>query len=138
MRGSCKNSTLQELPLMHKNREGDIMIIGSIVIHCYEFEKMIDFWQKALNYSPREPPTDDWAVLIAPEKNVPNLSFQRREKKRDRRNWMHLDLYTNNQKEEVERLLSLGAKKYEWRYKGGEDYIVLEDPDGNLFCVVQK
>ena len=114
------------------------MKIGSIVIHCFEFDKMVDFWGKALNYSLREPKTDDWAVLTDPEKKGPNLSFQKREKRRDRRNWIHLDLYTWDQKSEVERLLKLGAQKYPWRYKGNEDYVVLEDPDGNLFCVVQK
>ena len=114
------------------------MKIGSIVIHCFEFDKMIEFWAKALNYLPREPKTADWVVLTDPQKKGPNLSFQKRTVKRERRNWVHLDLYTNDQKGEVERLLSLGAKKYAWRYEGNEDFIVLEDPDGNLFCVVQK
>jgi len=114
------------------------MKIGSIVIHCFEFEKMVEFWGKALNYHPREPITDDWAILTDPEKAEPNLAFQKRDKKRDRRNWIHLDLYTDDQENEVNRLLKIGAKKYEWRYEVDADYVVLEDPDGNLFCVVQK
>ena len=28
------------------------MKIGSIVIHCFEFDKMVGFWGKALNYHP--------------------------------------------------------------------------------------
>jgi len=43
-----------------------------------------------------------------------------------------------DQEVEVERLLSLGAKKYPWRYRPGADFVVLEDPGGNLFCVVAK
>lgn len=54
-----------------------------------------------------------------------------------KRSWLHLDLYTANQREEVERLLALGASRYSWRYGPGADYVVLEDPDRNLFCVVQ-
>ncbi len=50
---------------------------------------------------------------------------------------MHLDLYTNNREGEVERLVKIGATRYPWRYKPDDDFIVLEDPDGNLFCVVQ-
>jgi catechol 2,3-dioxygenase-like lactoylglutathione lyase family enzyme len=114
------------------------MKIGSIVIHCFEFDKMADFWQEALHYRPREPKTGDWLVLTDPENKGPNLSFQKRDRKRERRNWVHLDLYTNDQKNEVERLLRLGAKRYPWRYPEKADYVVLEDPDGNLFCVVQK
>jgi hypothetical protein len=51
---------------------------------------------------------------------------------------MHLDLYTERRDAEVKRLLKLGAKRYPWKYKGHEDFVVLEDPDRNLFCVVQK
>ena len=39
------------------------MKIGSIVIHCYEFDCMVAFWQKALGYLPREPASADWVVL---------------------------------------------------------------------------
>ena len=114
------------------------MKIGSIVIHCYEFDSMVRFWQEALGYVPREPGSDDWIVLCDPRGRGPNMSFQKRERRRDRRDWMHLDLYTSAQEEEVRRLEQLGGKRYPWRYAKGADYVVMEDPDGNLFCVVQK
>ena len=50
---------------------------------------------------------------------------------------MHLDLYTNDQQGEVERLIEIGATRYPRTYSPDEDFIVLEDPDGNRFCVVQ-
>lgn len=49
-----------------------------------------------------------------------------------------MDLFSDNQKEEVERLLALGATRKKWDYEPDADYVVLEDPDGNPFCVVQK
>jgi catechol 2,3-dioxygenase-like lactoylglutathione lyase family enzyme len=112
--------------------------IGSIVIHCYEFEKMTEFWREALGYRYRDPPAADWAVLSDPSGQGPNLSFQKRDRQRERRNWIHLDLYTGDQQGEAERLIQLGAKPYPWRYPEDADYLVLEDPDGNLFCVVRK
>ncbi len=39
---------------------------------------------------------------------------------------------------EVDRLLGLGATRVDWRYPAGADYVVLADPDGNTFCVVEK
>jgi hypothetical protein len=81
------------------------MRIGSIVIHCHEFDRMVTFWQNAFHYVPRRPAKDGWVVLRDPEGKGPNLSFQLREKRRPRRNWMHLDLYTKKQEEEVNRLL---------------------------------
>jgi len=112
--------------------------IGSIVFHCFEFEKMVSFWKEALHYNFREPPSEDWAVITDPCGKGPNLSFQKRERKRERRNWIHLDLYTADQESEVRRLTAIGARLYPWRYPPDADYVVLADPDGNLFCVVQK
>ena len=114
------------------------MRIGSIVIRCYEFKKMLAFWQEALHYVPREPARGDWVVLRDPHGRGPNLSLDKYPEKRSgKRSRLHLDLYTNNQKAEVERLVELGARRYLWRYKATDDFVVLEDPDGNLFCVVQ-
>src|SRR5437773_4144366 len=31
-----------------------------------------------------------------------------------------------------------GDPRYPWRYKPGRDFVVLQDPSGNLFCVVEK
>jgi hypothetical protein len=50
----------------------------------------------------------------------------------------HLDLYASDQAAEVERLIGLGARRVDWRYPDGADYVVLADPDGNRFCVVRK
>jgi len=112
--------------------------IGSIVIRCFEFEKMLAFWQEALHYVPREPAKGGWVVLRDPEGRGPNLSLDQAPAKRSgKRGWLHLDLYSSDQAGEVARLVRLGAKEYPWRYEPDHDYIVLQDPDGNLFCVVQ-
>ena len=98
----------------------------------------MEFWQAALHYTPREPASGGWVVLRDPEGRGPNLSLQARERRAAQRSWVHLDLYTDERDREVERLLALGARRYPWRYRAGADFVVLEDPDGNLFCVVQK
>jgi len=114
------------------------MKIGSVVIRCYEFDRMLAFWQEALQYVPREPAKGGWVILRHPEGRGPNVSLQQvRAKRSGKRSRLHLDLYTNNREGEVERLMKIGATRYPWRYKPGHDFIVLEDPDGNLFCVVQ-
>jgi Glyoxalase-like domain len=50
---------------------------------------------------------------------------------------LHLDLYADDKDGEVERLVKLGARRYPWRYRPHSDFVVLEDPGGALFCVVQ-
>jgi catechol 2,3-dioxygenase-like lactoylglutathione lyase family enzyme len=115
------------------------MKIGSIVVRCNEFDRMLLFWQKALHYEPREPAQSGWVVLRDPDGKGPNLSLNRvSERRSGKRGRLHLDLYTDKRDAEVERLVAIGATRYPWRYKPGSDFVVLEDPDGNLFCVVQK
>jgi len=116
------------------------MKIGSIVIDCSEFDKMLAFWQEALHYVPREPAKDGRVVLRDPEGRNPNVSLNQVPEKRFRkgRNRLHLDLYTANREDEVKKLLKIGATRHPQTYEPDDDFRVLEDPDGNLFCVVQK
>lgn len=114
------------------------MKIGSIVTDCFNFHVVVRFWQDALGYVPREPGTDDWIVLRDPAGDGPNLSFQKYDKLATPRGRIHLDLYTPDQQSEIGRLEELGAKRYQWNYEPDADYVVMQDPEGNLFCVIQK
>jgi Glyoxalase-like domain len=50
---------------------------------------------------------------------------------------VHLDLYTSGQERHVERLVKLGATRADdWSYPDGADFVVMRDPDGNEFCVI--
>ena len=99
---------------------------------------MMKFWQEALGYVPVRPASGGFVILTDPAGKGPNISLdQSPEKWTGKRSWLHLDLYADNQEAEVERLIKLGAVQYPWRYEPDSDYMVLEDPDGNLFCVVQ-
>jgi hypothetical protein len=50
---------------------------------------------------------------------------------------IHLDLYAENQRDEVDRLVALGATRVQWdRLPDDADYVILADPEGNRFCVV--
>ena len=99
----------------------------------------MEFWQAALHYVPKYPPKDGWVILTDPHGNGPNLSLDKTgEKRTGKRSHLHLDLYASDQQSEIERLVGLGATRYPWRYKPDDDFVVLEDPDGNLFCVIQE
>jgi predicted enzyme related to lactoylglutathione lyase len=108
--------------------------VGSIVIDVKDFPRMMSFWQAALGYAPRRPPdpADDFVVLRDPAGRGPNVSIDGMEPYRNR---LHLDLYTDQPEREIQRLLDLGATLFREREEG-EDFVVLADPEGNLFCVV--
>lgn len=92
--------------------------------------------QEALRYLPREPPDEGWVVLRDPRGPNVNVSLNRVAEPRAGKSRLHLDLYTEDQAAEVSRLLALGATLHSRTPEPGEDFIVLADPEGNLFCVV--
>lgn len=49
------------------------MKIGSVVIDCIEFDKMLAFWQEALHYAPIEPAQGGWVVLRDSDGRAPNI-----------------------------------------------------------------
>jgi hypothetical protein len=116
--------------------------VGSIVVRCVRFEALLVFWQEALGYVPREPPRDGWVVLTDPAGRGPNLSLERVPEDvlppLGELSRVHLDLYTRDREAEVERLLALGATRYERENGPEHEFVVLVDPDGNRFCVVAK
>lgn len=111
------------------------MEIGAIVWGVKRLDLSIDFWTKALNYQLIRKDVD-FAILKPSKGNGLQLSLNAAvTSEKPRRH--HIDLFTSNQAEEVERLISIGATTVKWRYEAGADYVVLADPDGNPFCVVQ-
>lgn len=112
------------------------MRIGSVVVDCNDFVAMATFWRDALGYGPRELPEDDWVILRDPEGSNVNVSLQQVPEPRSGKNRLHFDLYTDEQEAEVERLLGLGAARHPRVPEPDEDFVVLTDPEGNLFCVV--
>jgi catechol 2,3-dioxygenase-like lactoylglutathione lyase family enzyme len=117
----------------------ECVAVGSIVIRCFEYERMFTFWQAALGYVVEHTdPNGGFVILHDPSGRGPNISIDQASVRRSgKRSWLHLDLYTTSRESEVKRLVALGATRYPWRYGPNPDYVVLEDPDGNLFCVVE-
>jgi catechol 2,3-dioxygenase-like lactoylglutathione lyase family enzyme len=109
--------------------------IGAIVWGVLDLQRGIEFWTQALNYKLSREPDVDFAILVPKEGEGVQLSLNKVTSVKPHRH--HLDLFTEDQAGEVERLLALGATRFEWDYEPEADYVVLADPDGNTFCVVQ-
>ncbi len=112
--------------------------VGSVVWGVRDVPRATAFWCSALHYRPREEPDDDWAVLVSPDGAGVQLAVKLVTSEAHTHRRHHLDLYADDQAAEVDRLLALGATRVDWRYGPDADYVVLADPDGNRFCVVQK
>ena len=111
--------------------------VGSIVLRVDDLERQTEFWQATLDYVRRESDSDDF-VLLRPRDGIgPNLSLDQVPSKLQIPPRLHLDLYTEDQAAEVERLFALGATEVYWYKRPVDaDYVILADPEGNRFCVV--
>jgi len=111
--------------------------IGSIVLRVDDLKRQTDFWTAALDYEPRKGDSEDF-VLLHPRDGVgPNVSLDRVNSTVQVPPRIHLDLYTEDQAGEVKRLIKLGATEVHWDKRPPDaDYIILADPEGNRFCVV--
>ena len=111
--------------------------VGSIVIRVDDLQRQTEFWTAALDYVPRAENDDDF-VLLRPKDGIgPNLSLDRVRSRLQVPPRIHLDLYAEDQAAEVERLIALGATEVHWDKRPPDaDYVILADPEGNRFCVV--
>jgi predicted enzyme related to lactoylglutathione lyase len=112
--------------------------VGSIVLRVDDLRRQTAFWAAALDYVPRDVPSDDDFMLLRPRDGVgPNLSLDRVRSTVQVPPRIHLDLYAEDQAVEVQRLIGLGATAVPWDKRPPDaDYVILADPEGNRFCVV--
>ena len=114
-----------------------MLSIGSIVIRVDNLERQMKFWQAALGYEPRQQTDADFVILQPPGGAGTCISLDRVPAAVQVPPRLHLDLYTEHQDDEVQRLLELGATRVEWSKRPADaDYVILADPEGNRFCVV--
>ena len=114
--------------------------LGFPVIGVSDLERATSFWAAALSLTP----TDEWATPTWRTLTTPDgdraLALMTSGSPAEPRPRVHLDLFvdtTVEQDAEVRRLLELGATETDWdSYPPEPDFVVLADPDGNLFCVV--
>ena len=104
--------------------------------------RAVAFWTQALDYVPKREikVEDDFVILVPAAGHGAHLAFQVSETPVQQHPRIHLDLYAGDaadQAAEVERLVALGATRVDWdRYPDDPDFVVLADPEGNRFCVI--
>ena len=111
--------------------------IGSIVLRVDDLERQTAFWEAALDYVRADKQSDDFELLRPRDGVGPSLALDQVPSTVQVPPRTHLDLFTEDQAAEVERLKALGAAEVHWDKRPADaDYVILEDPEGNRFCVV--
>jgi hypothetical protein len=129
-----------------------------VSIDCADPAALSRFWAEALRYVLNPPPEghDSWeswlsamgvpesqwnsaSALIDPDGGGPRIYLQRVPEGKAAKNRLHLDVRVPGGREaveaEVERLVALGASVVGPKDERGEFWVVLQDPEGNEFCL---
>lgn len=114
--------------------------LGVPVIGVMDLDRAAAFWTAALGLVVSEEWwSEEWRTLCHGDGGRA-LGLMRSRSPAESRPRLHLDLFvesTAEQDTEVARLLSLGATRPDWElYPERPDFVVLADPEGNVFCVV--
>jgi catechol 2,3-dioxygenase-like lactoylglutathione lyase family enzyme len=103
---------------------------AAVVLNVGDARRAAAFWTRALDYEAQD---DSPEFLIPPRGEGVRIHL-------DETDRTHLDLWLDRTgsdlETEVDRLVALGAKRVEWTYPEGADFVVLADTEGNLFCVI--
>lgn len=117
--------------------------IFNVTFDALEPRTLGRFWSEATGYTIADE-RDDFVALRAPDKRgVRQILFFRVDDPTPGKNRMHVDLATRDSETEIDRLLGLGATLVDppvnggpsWREGNGTRWVVLQDPEGNEFCL---
>ncbi len=116
--------------------------IETVTIDAVDPEALAAFWCAALAWVRRV--DEDGDIWIEPDADHPDagtvrpLLIVRVPESKAGKSRLHLDLVPDDQEREVERLESLGATRPDIGQSGNESWVVLADPEGNEFCVLDE
>ena len=119
-----------------------MLTFGVVVLGVADRQRAADFWCAALGYQVREGPFGGWGRVLTPPPGGTGavIALQASQTPPEAHPRLHLDLHVtgvDEQKAEADRLVSLGARRVDWdSYPDDPDFVVLDDPEGNRFCIV--
>jgi predicted enzyme related to lactoylglutathione lyase len=116
-----------------------VPVLRSVTFDCRDPDTVASFWAAATGYRKEaSPEPGQYAVISDLSGQGPVFWFNRVPQPKTGKNWVHVDLNVQALDDEVERLAGLGAAKAEEHASpSGKAWVVMNDPEGNEFCLVQ-
>ena len=114
--------------------------ISELIIDCRDPEALAAFWCEILGFKVLG--REGEAVEIGPPEGSgglqPALVFDRTDEPKTGKLRLHFDVNATDrdQDAELERLLAAGARHADVGQTGEESWVVLQDPEGNEFCLL--
>ncbi len=116
-------------------------VIRELAIDCADPKLVATFWSRVLDWPLKEEPSGEWWISSTGEPWAPPpvLVFAAVPEPKTVKNRVHIDVNPSGaeQAEELERLLSLGARHVDIG-QGDAPWVVLADVEGNEFCLLAR
>ena len=116
--------------------------VSRLVALCFDANeplRLAQFWAAALHWEIDDESSDEIS-LVPTDGTKFGILFLPVPERKVGRNRVHLDLTTtsfDDQQEMVARLIELGGSHIDIGQRGDEGHVVLADPEGNEFCVIE-
>jgi len=110
----------------------------SLCIDANDPPRLARFWAEALRWEVEE--TDGEIGLVPTDGTAFEILFEPVPERKVGKNSIHLDLTTTSiadQTESVARLIELGARHIDVGQSAEDSHVVLADPEGNEFCLIE-
>jgi predicted enzyme related to lactoylglutathione lyase len=117
-----------------------IPVHAYVTFDCADPDALADFWAAATR-SRKEwtPGHGEYAVVSNLSSPGPAFWFNKVPEPKIVKNRVHVCLNVNGLKDEVERLVGLGARvEAEHASASGHSWVVMQDPEGNEFCLIAR
>ena len=109
-----------------------------IAVDAHDPAVLARFWAAVLDWQVVDVDEVDGDVAIGRDADTwPQLLFLPVPDAKTVKNRLHLDLNPQDRDAEVDRLLGLGASRVDVGQGDDVSWVVLADPEGNEFCVLQ-
>lgn len=115
------------------NRVG-MLRLRNVTFMTTDPARLADFWAEALGLPERKSAPDE-ILLADADWDFPRFTFQRVDDRRSAPSPLHLDLTPDDRLRAVAHLIKLGAKQGATHGDRNFRWTVMQDPDGNEFCV---
>ncbi|MDQ6848322.1 MAG: VOC family protein [Candidatus Dormibacteraeota bacterium] len=116
-------------------------VLREVNIDCADPKRVATFWSQVLDWPLSEAPTGEFWISSTGEPWAPPplLVFARVPESKTVKNRVHIDVNPSgaDQAEELQRLLSLGARHVDIG-QGDVPWVVLADVEGNEFCLLAR
>ena len=107
-----------------------------LTMDAADVESLASFWCAATDYKVADSHYPILAVLASDKPSYPRLLILQVPETKTAKNRLHMEFEADDIKSEAERIVALGATLVAEREFGKTKWIVMQDPEGNEFCLV--